>query len=114
MTAVELKTTLRTVEVKIVNTELREGDIELLLDALRLMGGVPDLRGQEKLLTLDDGRNDFFESSADFVLVLVDSGKIEVAVSIANSDFNLRKRFSTMFGEINTSRDRRRRGTEND
>jgi hypothetical protein len=64
--------------------------IEFLLDQGGLVRRVPDLGGQEELLTLHDRRNDLLESGTNFVLVLVDGSKIEVSVSVANGNFNLK------------------------
>lgn len=78
------------VEVEIVDAKLCEGLVELLLDELGLVGRVPQLGGDEELLTLDDGGDDLLERAADLVLVLIDHREIEMAVAVADGDLNLR------------------------
>jgi len=53
------------------------------------MSIVPEFGRDEELLALDNGRNYFLQSTANLFLVLVDHCKIEMTVSIANSDFDL-------------------------
>lgn len=62
---------IRTVEIKVAETELLKGLVEGSLDEMRLVRGVPELGGDEELFTGDDGRDDFLEGTADLVLVLV-------------------------------------------
>lgn len=64
----------RTVEIKVLDTELSKGLVEGGLDEMRLMRGIPELGGDEELLTGDDGRDDFLEGTTDLVLVSVYPG----------------------------------------
>lgn len=75
--------------MEVIRSDLTKGLIELLLNLIRPVGRVPQLRCNEEILPLDDGRNDFLERCTDLVLVLVDHRKVEMAVSILDSDFNL-------------------------
>lgn len=79
----------RTVQIKIGRSELFKSFIELFHDLLGLMGRVPKLRRHEKLFALDDTRNDFLQSRTNFILILVDHGKIKMAISIPNGVFDL-------------------------
>ena len=65
---------VRTVEIKVLETELLEGLIELSLDEVRLVRRVPELGGDEEFLAGDDGRDDFLECTTDLVLVFVYPG----------------------------------------
>lgn len=79
----------QTVKIKIIDAKLGESLIELLLYLVGLMSVVPELGGDEELLALDNRRNDFLQSTADLILILVDHREVEVTVSIADSDFDL-------------------------
>lgn len=79
----------RTIEIKIIDTELLERLVEFRLRHRRLMGRVPQFGGHEELLPFHDGGNNFFERGADLVLVLVDHSEIEVAISIPDGIFDL-------------------------
>lgn len=80
---------IRTVEIEVLETELLEGLVELSLDAVRLVRGVPELGGDEELLAGDDGRDDFLECTPDLVLVLVYPGQVEVSITIPDGDLDL-------------------------
>ena len=80
---------MRTVEVKVVNTKLLECLVELLLDEIGTVGCVPHFGSDEEFLALDNGGDDLFQGSSNLVLVLIDHSKIEVAISIADSNFDL-------------------------
>lgn len=62
----------RTIEVKVVSADLTQRLIKLLLGQLLRVRRVPELRRDEELLPLDDGRDDLLERTPDLVLVLVD------------------------------------------
>lgn len=79
----------QTVKIKIIDAKLGESLIKLLLYLVGLMSVVPELGGDEELLALDNRRNDFLQSTADLILILVDHREVEVTVSIADSDFDL-------------------------
>ena len=79
----------RTVEIKIVETKLLKGLVELSLDEVRLVRRVPELGGDEELLAGDDGGDDFFECPTDLVLVLIYPGEVEVAITIPDGDLDL-------------------------
>lgn len=58
MTKRTVKVITHTVQVKVIDTELLEGQVQILLDILRIVMVVPQLRGDEELLSLDDGGDD--------------------------------------------------------
>lgn len=51
------------------------------------MTRVPELASNEEIFTLDYARNDFLQSCADFVLVLVDHSEIEMTITIPDGIF---------------------------
>jgi len=53
------------------------------------MGVVPKLGGDEQVLAVDDRGNDLLQGAADLVLVLVDSSKVKVAVTVSHGDLDL-------------------------
>lgn len=69
--------------IKVVKTELLEGVIESTGNLLRAVLVVPELAGDEDVLTLEAGDivESLLDALADLTLVLVDLGKIEVAVA---------------------------------
>jgi len=81
--------TTQTVKIEKIKTKLSKGLIELLLYHVWLMGIVPELGRDEELLALDNGRNYFLQSTTDLFLVLVNHRKVEMTISVANSDFDL-------------------------
>lgn len=62
---------IRTIEIKVVETKLLEGLVEGSLDEVRLVRGIPEFGGDEKVLAGDDRRDNFFECATDLVLVFV-------------------------------------------
>lgn len=80
---------VQTVKIKIIDAKLGESLIKLLLYLVGLMSVVPELGGDEELLALDNRRNDFLQSTANLILILVDHREVEVTVSTADSDFDL-------------------------
>lgn len=54
-----------TIEIQIIESELLERLIELFLDKLWGVVVVPELGGDEELITLHDGRNDLLEGSTN-------------------------------------------------
>lgn len=78
-----------TVEVEIISSDLLKRLVESFLNLCSLVRVVPELGGDEELLALDDGRDDLLQGAADLILILVDAGKIEMPVAIADSDLNL-------------------------
>lgn len=89
MTKRTVKVITHTVQVKVIDTELLEGQVQILLDILRIVMVVPQLRGDEELLSLDDGRDDLLQSSTNFLLVAVDQSTIDVPVAIADGVLDL-------------------------
>lgn len=70
------------VEVEVVELQLGEGVVEGLLDVLGAVGVVPQLGGDEKVLTLDAKLLDaLVQTLGHLLLVLVDLGQVEVAVA---------------------------------
>lgn len=55
----------RTVEIEVLELELLERLVELLLDFLRAVRRVPQLRRDKELLALHDGRNDLLQRATD-------------------------------------------------
>ncbi len=80
---------LLTVEIEVVDAELGERQVEVFLDELGVVGVVPELGGDEELLAFDDGGDDLLERRADFILVLVDEGGVDVPVSVTDSVLDL-------------------------
>lgn len=78
-----------TVEVEIFESELFQGLVQSLLDFGGLMRVVPEFRGDEQFLALDDRRDNLLQGTSDLVLVLVHSRKVKVPVPMANGDLNL-------------------------
>lgn len=81
--------TIQTVKIEKIKAKQSEGLVELLLYQMRLMSIVPELGRDEELLALDDGRNYFLQSTANLFLVLINHRKVEMTISVANSDFDL-------------------------
>lgn len=82
------------VEVEVVKLQLGEGVVERLLDMLRAVGVVPQLGGDEKVLSLETKvLQALVETLSDLLLVLVDLGQIKVTVSglqgLVDADGNL-------------------------
>lgn len=82
------------VEVEVVELQLGECVIEGLLDVLRAVGVVPQLGGDEEILTLDAKVLDaLVKALGDLLLVLVDLGQIQMAVAglqgLVDADRNL-------------------------
>lgn len=73
------------VQVEVVSLQLLQGLVAGGLDELWLVGGVPELGGKEDLLT---GDTRGLPATANFLLVLVASGTIDVAVAVLESDLN--------------------------
>ena len=80
---------VRTIEVKVIETQLLESLVELSLDSVGLVRGVPELGCDEELFTGDDGRDDFLEGTTDLFLILINAGEVEVTVTISDSDLDL-------------------------
>lgn len=53
------------------------------------VGIIPELRSDEQIFALDHGRNQILERETDFLLVLVDIGEVEVAITVLDCRFNL-------------------------
>ena len=81
--------TVQTVKIEKIKAKLSEGLVELLLYHVWLMSIVPELGRDEEFLALDNGRNYFLQSTTDLFLVFVNHRKVEMAISVANSDFDL-------------------------
>lgn len=79
-----------TVEIKVLEAELFESLVKGFLDLFGFVGVVPELRSDEELLALHNGGDDFLQGTANFVLILVDAGKIEVPIAVADGDFHLK------------------------
>ena len=80
---------VRTIEVDVVQAELAETLVELLLDVLRRMVVIPELRRDEELFALHDIGNDTLQGGTDFVLVLIDQSTVDVPVACADGNFDL-------------------------
>lgn len=78
-----------TVEIEVVDAELGESQVEVFLDELGVVRVVPELGGDEELLALYDGGDDLLERRADFILVLVDEGSVDVPVSVTDGVLDL-------------------------
>ena len=61
----------RTVKVDVVELELLERLVELLLDKLGLVRRVPELGGDEELLTLHDGWDDLLQCAPDLSFAIM-------------------------------------------
>lgn len=80
---------IRTVEIKVLETELFKSLVELSLDEMRLVRTIPELGCNEELFTGDDGRDDFLEGTTDLVLVLVNPGEVKVTITISDGNLYL-------------------------
>lgn len=70
------------VEVEVLEVKLLERVLVCLCYVLGLVGVVPELRGDEEVLTLGEAvLEDLVECLADLLLVLVDASQVEVAVA---------------------------------
>jgi hypothetical protein len=66
------------VDVQIVGTELTKGEVEVRLDVFRAVRVVPELGDEGDFFPLDAGLGD---TDADLLLVPVDQGAVDMAVS---------------------------------
>jgi hypothetical protein len=62
----------------------------LLHNLIGLMGVIPDFRSDKELLALHNRRNDFLECTTNLVLIFINGSEIEVAITVSNSDLNLK------------------------
>lgn len=69
------------VEIEVVELELLQGVVVCSLDIGWAVSVVPELAGDEEVLSLDARLEQLFESLTDLVLVLVDAGEVEVLVA---------------------------------
>ncbi|EPE03565.1 hypothetical protein F503_06738 [Ophiostoma piceae UAMH 11346] len=73
------------IEVEVVGLEVGERGVELARGIGGAVVRVPELAGDEDLVARDAGRLD---AGADFLLVLVDGGAVEVLVAVAEGDLD--------------------------
>ena len=69
------------VQIKVFKTQLLQSLIQRFLDKLWLVRVVPQLVGDEHIFTLHDAGEDFLECSANFIVVAVDFGQVQVTVA---------------------------------
>ena len=73
------------IQIQILHAQITQCLIQRRLDVLRRMLGIPQLAGEEDLLAGDPG---IANSLSNFRLIAIDSGAVDVPVSLAQGDFH--------------------------